>query len=124
MVRGSRLRLFVAALLVPLGLVVMAPSAHAASRVVGCFSYAGTRYQGLATQLEWRDTPPRATTLQDEWLADMTARGSCNSSPAAQVACYMDNHGLVGNVVTRNRDSDGDGTIDGYDNYPNNLYYH
>jgi hypothetical protein len=62
----------------------------------------------------------------NEWLNDMTgspAANNCSSSasPAMQVACYMDQHGLHGNVVTQPRDQDNDGVYDDQDHYPMNA---
>jgi hypothetical protein len=62
-----------------------------------------------------------------EWLDQMTggptaANCSANASPAMQVACYMDAHGLVGNVVVIPRDTDGDGVYDDLDRYPGDPF--
>lgn len=57
------------------------------------------------------------------WLNEITGSTSCNSSSAMQVACYMDQHGLHGNVIVQSRDYDGDGWFDSQDNYPENKYY-
>lgn len=52
------------------------------------------------------------------WLNEMdNACTRPNLSPAMLVACYMDQHGLHGNVVVLDRD--GDGVEDQYDAYPN-----
>lgn len=70
--------------------------------------------------------PPVSRTLTDDWLDDMTSStytSTCSSSSAASVACYMDSHNLVGNVVVPYRDFDGDGVIDIKDNFPNDSRY-
>lgn len=60
-----------------------------------------------------------------QWLNDMSGGGgggSCSSSTAMQVACYMDQHGMHGNVVVLPRDFDGDGRLDDVDPYPQDKY--
>jgi hypothetical protein len=63
--------------------------------------------------------PPSYSGLTAGWLDEMSGSngsGNCDSSTAMQVACYMDAHGLHGNVVVN--DADGDGVLDDNDNYP------
>jgi len=70
-------------------------------------------------------TAPEWGGLTGTWLDEMTggAGPSCSSSSAMLVACYMDQHGMHGNVVVIPRDSDGDGWLDSQDKYPFNKYY-
>jgi hypothetical protein len=56
------------------------------------------------------------------WLAEMD-HPNCSSSSAMQVACYMDDHGMVGNLVSF-PDTDRDGTWDLADNWPDDARYH
>jgi hypothetical protein len=70
-------------------------------------------------------TPPDDPWGTGNWLDQMSNGGSgsgCSSSPAMQVACYMDQHGLHGNVVVLDRDSDGDNVDDWQDRYPQDKY--
>jgi hypothetical protein len=182
----------------------LAPAqASAASRISACFDYAGTRYEGLSTNVEYMTTgggwaylpgtrgytesngcvayrvsgrhrswylrikatasvplwrgifsgptphygpagrgkyylgegrlrfftlPAAAPTAPSfggvdtsQWLNDMTGGSNgpdCSSSTSMMVACYMDRHGLHGNVVVPIRDYDHDGWTDDRDNYP------
>lgn len=57
------------------------------------------------------------------WIDEMSS-ANCSSSAALAVACYMDSHGMHGNVVVVPKDTDGDGWTDGLDNYPENKYYY
>jgi hypothetical protein len=61
--------------------------------------------------------------LTSDWLDDMAQGCRAPSSAAANVACYMDRNGLVGNVVVPYRDTDDDGFNDAVDNYPTNPRY-
>lgn len=58
------------------------------------------------------------------WLDGMSsgsAGSGCSSSTGMMVACYMDQHGLHGNVIFF--DYDGDGVQDAYDSYPRDGRY-
>ncbi len=74
------------------------------------------------------ETPPDNWRFTDDWLDAMSNGGSgsdpCSFNGAMAVACYMDAHGLHGNVVVPNRDSDGDGWYDWQDPYPQDKYRH
>ena len=59
----------------------------------------------------------------NEWLNEVSGSVNCSSSPAMQVACWMDQHGMHGNVVVIPKDSDEDGWTDAEDRYPENKYY-
>jgi hypothetical protein len=66
-------------------------------------------------------TPPDSNDLTSSWLDGMSSGGNgggCSSSGAMLVACYMDAHGMHGNVVVNDRDTDGDGWFDWQDNRP------
>jgi hypothetical protein len=43
--------------------------------------------------------PPPSTNLTSSWIDQMATSCGSNASPAMQVACYMDQHGMHGNVV-------------------------
>jgi len=194
-----------------------ATPASAAGRLTGCFSYAGVRYSGLSTAIEyqtrsggWRllavgqkptnsrgcdtwnvqgaargwilriravglvprwhglfqgftfhdapagndayilgggalrffplpteapSTPPQLSSggnpdnwgdLTNTWLNEMTENGrNCSATPAMMVACYMDDHGMHGDVIVPSPpDSDGDGIYDEFDRYPHDLTRH
>lgn len=63
------------------------------------------------------------------WLDQMSSPSGntpfCSTSPAAQMACYMDQHNMQGDVVVPvPRDSDGDGYPDYEDRYPHDLSAH
>lgn len=58
------------------------------------------------------------------WLNEITGSVNCSSSTAMQVACYMDEHNMHGNIVVLPKDSDGDGWLDTQDDYPTNKYYY
>ena len=90
----------------------------------GSYNLGETALSFYVIPASW-STPPRNEVNFDSWLEDMTdsgRRSTCQSSGAASVACYMDAHGLVGNVVVQYRDSDGDGIFDASDPYPYNKY--
>jgi hypothetical protein len=64
--------------------------------------------------------------LTSSWLDEMVAARTCDGtgSSAMQVACYMDEHGMVGNVIVQYVDSDGDGYLDTQDKYDHNSSRH
>jgi hypothetical protein len=70
-------------------------------------------------------TAPRTVSLQDDWLSHMTNGGgtsTCNTSAAAEVACYMDANGLVGNVIVQTPDMDDDDVPDDLDHFPGDTH--
>jgi hypothetical protein len=67
---------------------------------------------------------PRSSSLTSSWLDGMTSGGECDTSSAMLVACYMDQHGMVGNTVVQYRDFDGDGYRDNIDLWPNDSSHH
>jgi hypothetical protein len=95
----------------------------------------GRYYLGQGTLQLWvlpatvPTAPSGGNGLTSTWLDQMTP-GSGNSpcgsyaNPAMQVACYMDAHGMRGNVVVLPRDFDNDGVNDGSDRYPNDSRYY
>ena len=67
---------------------------------------------------------PRSTSLTSSWLDEMVAGRGCDTSSAMEVACYMDEHGMVGNTVVQYRDFDGAGYRDNIDLWPNDSSHH
>jgi hypothetical protein len=189
----------IAILAAVLATLALASSASAASRITGCFSYNGVRYNGLSTSILYKTTsggwaylngsngvtrgygcatyningryrswylrmkavavasqwrgffsgatpyysgsgngiyrlgvarmrfyvlpayvarPPVYSGLTSSWLDQMNNPCGANASPAMQVACFMDAHGMHGNVVVPPRQSDGDGVPDYLDRWP------